>query len=91
MSAQRNLIGQQFGRGIVIAEAGRTPNQNMIWKLRCDWAWNTRAAPLIFSTAAYRPVAVFARNSSSTMPSQPLTASPGIRRDAIQPIGHGGE
>jgi hypothetical protein len=36
MSAQRNLIGQQFGRGIVIAEAGRTPNQNMIWKLRCD-------------------------------------------------------
>ena len=35
MTAKRDLIGQRFGRGVVLAEAGRTPNSNMIWRLRC--------------------------------------------------------
>jgi hypothetical protein len=49
MTAKRNLISQRFGRGVVIAEAGRTSNKNVIWKLRCDCGveYDARSTDLI--------------------------------------------
>jgi hypothetical protein len=49
MTAKRDLRNQRFGRGIVISDSGRTPNQNMIWKLRCDCGveYEARSSDLI--------------------------------------------
>jgi hypothetical protein len=49
MTAKRDLINLRFGRGVVLSESGRTADQNVIWRLRCDCGvdYEVRSSDLI--------------------------------------------